>query len=199
MINQILAPFDGVLVVYSGGDDLFFVGGWRELLQAAVQLRRAFAQYTDNALTFSAGFSLYTPRYPIARAALETTQLEDFAKELPNKNAITLFAEEESLRFDWPTFEAKVQEKGLIYLERIAEAFYPRERTSPFCTRKCKEVIFSKARRFCVIKNWQRFFGRRCQFLLHLRASTNKKFFGVIKLGVLFCPILKIESKILGC
>ncbi len=121
-INQILAPFDGVLVVYSGGDDLFFVGGWSDLLQAAVQLRRAFAQYTDHALTFSAGFGLYTIRYPIARAAVETANLEDFAKELPTKNAITLFAEEDSLRFDWPTFEVKVMDEKYRLLETFFQA-----------------------------------------------------------------------------
>ena len=111
-INEILAPFTGVLVVYSGGDDLFLLGGWSQLLEAAVALHRAFEQYTGGALTFSGGFGLYTTAYPVARAAQETADLEDFSKDLPGKNAITLFAADETLRFEWPVFEKLVlQEK----------------------------------------------------------------------------------------
>ena len=107
-INQILNPFSGVLVVYSGGDDLFLVGGWSELLRAAVQLHQAFVRYTGGALTFSGGFGLYTDHYPIARAAQETAELEDFSKQNPGKNALTLFAESADLRFEWPVFESCV-------------------------------------------------------------------------------------------
>ena len=111
-INEILAPFTGVLVVYSGGDDLFLLGGWNQLLEAAVALQKAFEQYTGAALTFSGGFGLYTTAYPVARAAEETAELEDFSKNLPGKNAITLFAPDESLCFSWPVFAQKVwQEK----------------------------------------------------------------------------------------
>lgn len=116
-INEILAPFEGVLVVYSGGDDLFLVGGWSELLEAARQLKRAFDQYTGGTLTFSGGFGLYTSRYPIARAAQETALLEDCSKSAPGKNAITLFAAEESLRFDWPAFEADVMGQKYALLQ----------------------------------------------------------------------------------
>lgn len=110
-INEILAPFTGVLVVYSGGDDLFLLGGWKQLLDAALALQNAFAQYTGGALTFSGGFGLYTTAYPVARAAEETADLEDFSKEQPGKNSITLFAAEESLRFSWPVFSQMVMQE----------------------------------------------------------------------------------------
>ena len=119
-INEILHPFGGVLVVYSGGDDLFLVGGWSELLRAALQLQRAFKQYTSGTLTFSGGFGLYTSKYPIARAAQETAGLEDFSKDAPGKNAITLFSADESLRFDWKSFEAKVMGEK----HRLLETFF---------------------------------------------------------------------------
>lgn len=107
-INELLAPYRGVLVVYSGGDDLFLVGGWNDLLEAAQKLRSAFCSYTGDALTFSGGFGLYTSKYPLARAAEETAELESFAKEASCKNSITLFAPAEELRFDWPTFQTHV-------------------------------------------------------------------------------------------
>lgn len=110
-INQILdesACGSSVLVVYSGGDDLFLVGAWSELLQTAQELQTAFKSYTGGALTFSGGFGLYNDHYPIARAAQEVAELEDFAKKNPRKNSIALFAAEESLRFDWPAFQTHV-------------------------------------------------------------------------------------------
>ncbi len=118
-INQILAPFTGVLVVYSGGDDLFLLGGWNQLLEAAVALQKAFEQYTGGALTFSGGFGLYPPGYPVARAAEETAELEDFSKNLPGKNAITLFAADESLCFSWPVFAEKVWQEKYQLLEKF--------------------------------------------------------------------------------
>lgn len=110
-INQILDKSSsgrGVLVVYSGGDDLFLVGAWSELLFAAQELQAAFARYTGGALTFSGGFGLYNDHYPLARAAQEVAELEELAKKAPGKNALVLFAAEESLRFDWPTFQTGV-------------------------------------------------------------------------------------------
>ena len=118
-INEILAPFTGVLVVYSGGDDLFLLGGWSQLLDAAVSLQKAFAQYTGGALTFSGGFGLYPPSYPVARAAEETAELEDFSKNLPGKNAITLFAPDASLCFGWPVFAEKVWQEKYQLLENF--------------------------------------------------------------------------------
>lgn len=110
-INEILAKSsgsDGVLVVYSGGDDLFLVGGWSQLLTVTQELSDAFAAYSGGALTFSGGFGLYGDHYPLAFAAKETAELEDFAKKREGKNAITLFAAQEDLRFDWQTFQQKV-------------------------------------------------------------------------------------------
>ena len=69
-----------LVVVYSGGDDLFLVGAWNDVLSAAIDIRRSFARYTCNTLTMSAGFAMFEPGYPIARMAEETTWLEERAK-----------------------------------------------------------------------------------------------------------------------
>ena len=33
-------------IVYSGGDDLFIVGAWNEIIELAIDIRKKFAQYT---------------------------------------------------------------------------------------------------------------------------------------------------------
>ena len=79
-----------VHVVYSGGDDMFLVGAWDDLLELAVDIRRAFARFTNNKLTFSAGLALLAPGYPVSKMAELTGKLESAAKE-NDKDSIALF------------------------------------------------------------------------------------------------------------
>ncbi len=108
-----------IVVVYAGGDDLFLVGAWNEVLCAAVDIRRDFSSYTGNTLTISAGFAIFEPGYPIARMATETAELEASAKHHQHqggsKNSISLLGmemEEGKLQaqhtYDWDTFENQV-------------------------------------------------------------------------------------------
>lgn len=76
-------------VVYSGGDDLFLVGAWDDILEASVDIRQAFHKYTEGTLSLSAGIGLYQPKFPIHISAKETADLEEDAKMLPGKNAVT--------------------------------------------------------------------------------------------------------------
>lgn len=80
-----------VHAVYSGGDDMFFVGAWDELIALAVNIRKAFAIFTEGKLTFSAGIALFSPSYPISKMAEITGMLEDFAKDRPTKDSVALF------------------------------------------------------------------------------------------------------------
>lgn len=80
-----------IYVVYSGGDDLFLVGAWDDLMGFAVDLKRVFSVYTNGKLTFSAGLGLYSSTYPISRMAEVTGELEELAKNSPGKNSIALF------------------------------------------------------------------------------------------------------------
>lgn len=81
-INDILAAGNyRVQVIYSGGDDLFIVGNWSDVLYAALDIRKALREFTGNdSLTISAGVGMFDEKYPIARMAAETGELEDAAK-----------------------------------------------------------------------------------------------------------------------
>lgn len=80
-----------VSVVYSGGDDMFLVGAWDDLLELAVDIRRAFKHFSCDKLSFSAGLALFNPSYPISKMAEITGMLEDAAKKMPGKDSIALF------------------------------------------------------------------------------------------------------------
>lgn len=88
-------------IVYSGGDDIFLVGAWNEVIDAFIDIRNAFQKFTDGTLTISGGIGLYTSSYPINRMASETARLEDLSKE-NEKNAVTLF--DETGRYPWAEF-----------------------------------------------------------------------------------------------
>ena len=115
-----------VAIVYSGGDDVFIVGAWNEVIETAVDLQKAFEKYCLGSLTISAGIGVFDSKYPIARMAHETEVLEEKAKEAPGKNSVTLFTAEtktvdgwlEDHTYNWTEFtDAVVGEKLQVIRE----------------------------------------------------------------------------------
>ena len=76
-------------ICYSGGDDLFLVGAWDEVLELAIDIRRALEKFSQNTLTISGGIGMYVPGYPISAIAGEVAEMEERSKHCPGKNAVT--------------------------------------------------------------------------------------------------------------
>ena len=73
-----------VVVVYSGGDDLFIVGSWNDVFEMAFEIRELFGEYVgwNPNLTISAGFVIFDPKYPLYRmASITRYKLDKIAKE----------------------------------------------------------------------------------------------------------------------
>jgi CRISPR-associated protein Csm1 len=96
-----------LIIVYSGGDDLFVVGAWNDVIDFAVDLRNSFDLYTSGKLTFSAGIGLFSSSYPISRMASISQKLENAAKNNLNKNSIALFGENLSIKDDEDNLNTK--------------------------------------------------------------------------------------------
>lgn len=105
------------VVVYSGGDDVFIVGGWDDILCFAVDLYESFKRFTQNTLTISAGIGLYPEKYPISSMALLTGELEEISKKYDNesKNAVTFLNGEST--YHWEEFINIVIGEKLSQLE----------------------------------------------------------------------------------
>lgn len=129
-VNEILKSGQYRLqVIYSGGDDLFIVGNWSDVLYAALDLRKSFKEFTGNGvLTISAGIGMFDEKYPIARMATETGELEDVAKlyvencpdgGIRTKNAVALWNLDSV--FSWDDLadivEPRVREVANIFKE----------------------------------------------------------------------------------
>lgn len=102
-----------IVIVYSGGDDVFFAGAWNDVIAAAIDLQQSFKRFTQGTLTLSAGIGIYNPTYPIGVMAKETAVLENAAKGVPGNNAIVLF-DERYHGYKWEEFEKKVVEEKLV-------------------------------------------------------------------------------------
>ena len=102
-----------VSVVYSGGDDVFLLGAWNHVIDAALRIWQRFAGFTGGALTLSAGIALFDARYPIRLAAEETAVLEQRAKSEPGKDAVSLFDARQRHTYPWRVFANRVIDEKL--------------------------------------------------------------------------------------
>jgi CRISPR-associated protein Csm1 len=120
-------------IIYAGGDDVFLVGAWNEVIEAAVDLRKSFKKFSGGTLSLSAGIGIYTSSYPLSRMAFESEKLEQAAKNQPLKNAVSLFGEEMQNNqleachtYSWEVFENQVVGEKL----RLLQAFFSKQKTA---------------------------------------------------------------------
>lgn len=132
------------LIVYSGGDDVFVLGAWNDILEFAVDLHNRFKAFSMGALTLSAGIGIYPERFSIKLMSEATGKLEDAAKSNKymkdnvemSKNSVCIFNED--LAFSWEDFIKNVlgekfsvikkrvtnlDDKGKVFLYRVLELF----------------------------------------------------------------------------
>ena len=120
------APKRKVNIIYAGGDDLFLVGAWDEVLEVAIDINRAFKQFTNGKLTLSAGMAMFSPTYPISKMAEIAGLLVQMSKNRKDKNSIALFGMETNIKangqleckhiYTWADFEMKVCKEKMNYL-----------------------------------------------------------------------------------
>lgn len=96
-LMQLLKSYCHTQIIYAGGDDLFIVGAWNELMEASREIEQAFKAYTccNPSFTISGGLALVRGKYPIAKAAELAGDMEEQAKENhyhnQSKNSLAAF------------------------------------------------------------------------------------------------------------
>ena len=91
-----------ISIIYSGGDDVFAIGTWQDILLFTVELRQQFVEWTNHKLTLSAGIGLFSDKTPVSMMARLTGSLEEAAKEnkFHDKDSIAVFDEHFVFSFD---------------------------------------------------------------------------------------------------
>lgn len=83
-----------IYTVFAGGDDIFILGAWDEVIDFAKELREEFMRFAAGSnLTFSVGMVLTKSSKPINFVAHMAEEALEEAKELEGKDAISLFGE----------------------------------------------------------------------------------------------------------
>ena len=95
-LDQLCADYPSTYTTYSGGDDVFIVGEWSEMIELALEVRNDFERFGCGRSDFHISASLFVtePTYPIGRAAQRAGEnLEAKAKSREGKNAVHLFGQ----------------------------------------------------------------------------------------------------------
>ncbi len=100
-------------IVYSGGDDLFIIGHWLDVIEAAIDINKYFKKYTGNPfVTISGGISLNHCKYPVYQYARDAEDAERRAKDRTiGKDAITLLGRHV---FKWNDIEKLLERLSLF-------------------------------------------------------------------------------------
>lgn len=122
-------------IVYSGGDDLFIVGSWDEIIELAVDISDKLKEFSQGTLTISAGIGIYDAKYPLSSSADEVALLENASKNYPDpkaplKNAVTLFEDgTENHTYSWQEWKEEVIGEKYIFLEQFLTPFQEKGNT----------------------------------------------------------------------
>lgn len=81
-----------IYVTYAGGDDLFVVGSWNEIVELAELIKEEFSKYCcgNKDIHLSGGIYLCKGKYPIKRGAKSAGDTLDTAKK-DGKNGLNIF------------------------------------------------------------------------------------------------------------
>lgn len=86
-----LAEGKNVAVVYSGGDDLFILGGWEDILQFCYEMQVEFRKFTglNENVSYTASFVMFDEKENIGKVKEMANQAESLGKKC-GKNCIVL-------------------------------------------------------------------------------------------------------------
>ncbi len=105
-VEKLAEDVDGgknlVYSIYSGGDDLFFVGAWHLMPELARRIRVDLGRYAGGhpGVHASGGIVLVQQKYPLAQGAEDAGGAEEAAKSLEDKDAIAFLGR----AVHWKTF-----------------------------------------------------------------------------------------------
>ncbi len=87
--------FTNVYTVFAGGDDLFLIGPWCDIVDLAPVIRKKFSEFVcgNKDITISMGISVHKPGEPVRSMAQSAEEALEHAKAFPGKDAVTIFGE----------------------------------------------------------------------------------------------------------
>lgn len=115
--------YDRVYSIYSGGDDLFFVGAWDAIAELALEVRNDLKRFVAEhpGIHASAGIALVGGKYPLYQAAEDAHEALEAAKDRPGKNAVNFLGQ----TLDWEKF-AQAHDRKDTFIKWMEDKGVPR-------------------------------------------------------------------------
>ncbi len=80
--------------IFAGGDDLFLIGAWDEIIELSKEIREKFMKFASGSpLSFSVGMIMSKANKPVSFIARLSEEALEEAKKVEGKDSITLFDE----------------------------------------------------------------------------------------------------------
>lgn len=183
--------YGNISIVYSGGDDLFVLGAWDEVINFTINLNLLFRKFVSNKLTLSAGIGIYKNNYPISKIALEVGELEETAKgnidkNNNQKNSICLFTKEYTYSFD--------------ELEDVVELYNKIYCVCDFNSDKTDKVFLSKSMMYkflLLLENDEINYARFCYTIARMKTKETKINHEKFSKAIIGCFIDEYNKKLL--
>ena len=127
--------FPDTYTIFAGGDDLFLIGAWDEVINLNAEIRKEFRRFCNEKLSLSAGLLMFKEHTPINYIAHKSEEvLDEKTKKYTDKetkiskNALTLFNQTTSFEVYNKMKKAfePVQEIANEYKEQFGTAFWYR-------------------------------------------------------------------------
>jgi len=129
-INQLIQENEWqekLYVVFSGGDDTYIIGTWRDVFQFAEKFYQHFRLFTGHNpyVTFSAGINVFPYQYPLTRAADLTEHALDTAKKINHSSQSNLPSKKNKISFlgevfNWEEFK-QIKELQVILTKLVCK------------------------------------------------------------------------------
>lgn len=125
-----IVDLDKCYVIYSGGDDLFIVGGWQAIIDLAHSISTDFKEYTCNnpAFSISGGISTMKTKYPLISgaelSAAEESKAKNHAVGEYKKNSISFIGTSLNWEYEYPVV-VKLKDKlvRLLISKQLPKSF----------------------------------------------------------------------------
>ncbi|WGS65211.1 type III-A CRISPR-associated protein Cas10/Csm1 [Marinitoga aeolica] len=80
-VNENNSPERNVMIIYAGGDDLFYIGAWNEVFESSLEIKNIFDDFVKNPdITLSGGLVLENNKTALKWLAEFSGSAEDMAK-----------------------------------------------------------------------------------------------------------------------
>ena len=107
---RIRTQYESVYTVFSGGDDLFLIGPFNQIIDLAREINSHLKDYTKNDdFHLSCGISFLKPKVPVYQMAESAESILERAKGEEGKNSIGIFGKV----VKWSEFEEMMSDDGI--------------------------------------------------------------------------------------